>query len=387
MTENDGSQRPPWPWEAFGVTDPRPWLLTCDEPAARWATLTRVLDRPADDREVVETHQAVLADEATRALLDRIPDWTAGDKLSGHDSPKFAPNLVGLLADHGIGVADDPRIGRLLDQMLDHQDDDGRFPSYASGRMSEKLAWGALLCDSHAVLEVLVRAGLSDHPKVRIGLDRLAADLTEVAQGRAWPCLPHSVTGFRGPGRRGDFCPQVTLEGLRVFAGLPESARRGGPTTSEELVEVAQVSLRAWRERATEKPYMFGHGKAFKTVKWPPTWYSVFAVLDALGRYPALWRGGQADPADRAALAELAACLIRYNMRPDGTVTPRSAFRGFESFSLGQKKRPSAFATAQVLTVLHRVDDLAIEAAAVDVTALGSSKGGTGTARPPALSR
>jgi hypothetical protein len=367
----------------LGVADPRPWLLECDEPAARWVTLTGVLDRPADDPEVVEAHRRVLADAGTRALLDRIPDWTAGEKYGGHDSPKFAPNLVTLLFDHGVEVADDPRIGHLLDQMLDHQDADGRFASFASERAGEAPVWGALLCDSHAVLDILIRAGRAAHPKVRSGLYRLAADLCGTAQGRAWPCLPHPVTGFRGPGRRGDFCPQVTLEGLRVFAGVPSPYPDALPGV-EDLLPTARVALRAWRVRGTEKPYMFGHGRAFKTVKWPPTWYGAYAVLDALGRYPALWRGGRADPADRAALAELAACLVRYNMSADGTVTPGSVARGFGSLSFGQKRTPSGFATARLLAVLHRLDDLADDAAAVDVAALGSSKGGTGTARPPA---
>jgi hypothetical protein len=51
--------------------------------------------------------------------------------------------------------------------------------------------------------------------------------------------------------------------------------------------------------------------------------------------------------------------------------------------SFGQKKTPSGFATARVLAVLHRLDDLADDAATVDVTALSSSKGGTGSALPP----
>jgi hypothetical protein len=371
-----------WPWAAFGVADPRPWLLDCDEPAARWVALTAVFDRPRNDLEVVRARAAVLADEGTRALLDRIPDWTAGESFGGHDSPRFAPNLVTLLLDHGVEADDDPRIGRLLDQMCDRQDSAGRFESYAAARRGEAPVWGALLCDSHAVLEVLVRAGRCDHPAVRAGLRRLAADVTDTAQGRAWPCLPHPVTGFHGPGRRGDFCPQVTVEGLRIFANVPRPGIPDLPRPAE-LLRVARVVLRAWTVRATEKPYMFGHGRAFKTVKWPPTWYGAYAALDALGRYPALWRGAHADGTDRAALAELAACLVRYNLSPDGTVTPRSTFNGFTSMSVGQKKAPSAFATARLLAVLHRLDDLAVDAAAVDVSALGSSKGGTGRAVPP----
>lgn len=68
---------------------------------------------------------------------------------------------------------------------------------------------------------------------------------------------------------------------------------------------------------------------------------------------------------------------------PDGTVTPRSIRKGFESFSFGQKKRPSAWATARVCTVLRRVDVLADEIAVVDVFSLSSSKGGAGVARSP----
>ena len=51
--------------------------------------------------------------------------------------------------------------------------------------------------------------------------------------------------------------------------------------------------------------------------------------------------------------------------------------------SLGQKKRPSPFATAHLCAVLRRFEDLADDIAAVDVTLLTSSKGGTGLALPP----
>ena len=129
--------------------------------------------------------------------------------------------------------------------------------------------------------------------------------------------------------------------------------------------------------------YQFGHGRQFKIVKWPPTWYGASALLDTIGRYPQLWRGANADAADVRSLAELAACLVAYNVSPEGTVMPRSTYRGFETFSFGQKKRPSPLATALVLAVLRRLDDLATAAAAVDVAALASSKGGRGTAVPP----
>jgi hypothetical protein len=354
-----------------------PWVLASAEPGARWLLLTGVLGRPADDPQVRREHAAVLDDAGTRALLDRLPDWEAGGRFSGHDSPAFAPNLLNLLADLGVQGGDAPQVERLLDQLLAHQEPDGRFTSYTSVRASEPPTWGALPCDHHAVTEVLVRFGRGTDVRVGRALERMAADLAGTAQGRAWLCLPHTSTGWRGPGRKGDFCPMATLQALRTFARVPAVQRPPG------LAGTARVSLAAWRRRGEQQPYMFGHGRRFKTVKWWPTWYGALTVLDGLAGYPQLWRDAAPDDPDRRALAELLACLVAYNVGPDGRVVPSSAFRDLGGFSFARKRSPSAAATARVLAVLAAYDGLADDVAAVDVRLLGSSRGGTGTAVPP----
>lgn len=123
-----------------------------------------------------------------------------------------------------------------------------------------------------------------------------------------------------------------------------------------------------------------GHGRQFKTVKWPATWYGAYEIVDVLGRLPETWRG---RPDDRRSVAEIAACLLAYNVASDGRVTALSVFRGWEMLSLGQKKRPSPLATALVWSRLAPLMDIAEEVAAVDVMRLGSSKGGSGTPMPP----
>ena len=357
--------------------DPLPWLLASVEPAARWVTLVELLDLPANDAEVCAAHAAVLDDPGTRDLLGRLFDWEVPQPISGHDSPAFAPNLLHLLGDMGVGANDDPRIARVLDQMLRHTDEDGRFATFIAPRGKGEPYWSALQCDTFAITDVLVRFGRGADARVRRALALADADLADTPQGRAWPCRPDVVTRFRGPGRKADCCPMLLVEGVRLFSRLPRDER------PEWLPEAARVLLCTWRERGAEKPYMFGHGRQFKTVKWPPTWYGAYLVLDALGRLPELWRSAGAAPADRRSVAELAACLIAYNVSPEGTVTPRSIRRGFESFSFGQKKLPSAWATARLCVVLRRVEELAGEIADVDVLSLPSSKGGAGTARPP----
>jgi len=364
-------------WRDMLPAEPLPWLLASAEPAARWVTLVELLDRPAEDPEVRAAHAAVLADAGTGDLLGRLLDWEAPQPISGHDAPAFAPNLLHLHADMGVGADDDPRVARVLDQMLRHTDEDGRFAAFIAPRGSGEPYWSVLQCDTFAITDVLVRCGRGADAAVRRALALIEADVADTPQGRAWPCRPDSATGFRGPGRKADCCPMLLVEGVRLFSRLPEEERPAW------LPDAGRVLLRAWRERGAEKPYMFGHGRQFKTVKWPPTWYGAYLVLDAVGRLPELWRGEGAALADRRAVAELAACLIAYNVSPDGTVTPRSIRKGFASFSFGQKKLPSAWATARLCVVLRRVEELTGEIASVDVRSLGSSKGGAGMAKPP----
>jgi hypothetical protein len=366
-----------WAWAGV-LPDARGWVAESDDPAARCALLTGVDDVPPDDPAVIAARRVMLADPATADLLARLTPWDGGAPLSGHNQPAFAPNLLTLLADRGLRPGDDPRVDGVLDAMLEHQAEDGRFETFAAPRGGEAPAWGALPCDNNAVVEILLRYGRGTDPRVGRAVTALGAGLTTTAQGLAWLCIPHTVTGFRGPGRRGDMCPQVTLEALRAFSYVDPAER---PAT---LPGAVRSALGVWRHREDAKPYMFGHGKTFKTSKWPVTWYGAQAVVDAVGRYPEVWTD---DAEDRRAVAEITACLIAYNTDDAGRVVPRSTFRGFEDHSFGQKKAPSAFATALLLTVLRRVEDLAADVRAVDVRALPSSKGGTGVALPPPMLR
>ena len=364
-------------WLDLLPRDPRPWILQSAEKAARFVALTELFGRRPEDVEVNEARSAVLADPGVQGLIARLPDWEEESVSSGHHSPSFSSNLLVLLSDMGVGPGVEPRIERILDRMLLRQNGEGRFQSLGRWRGQDEPRWGALLCDTHAITEVLVRFGRADDARVERSLRRMAEDLSLTAQGAGWPCIQDPSSGFRGPGRKGDMCPQVSLQALRTVARLPATRRPQG------LLDAARSCAGIWLERGRWKPYLFGHGRQFKTVKWPPFWYSVLEVLDALSRFPALWKGPTARDQERRALAEMMACLVAYNVGPDGLVTPRSCYQGFESFSFGQKREPSAYATAVVCAVLRRLGPLAAQARVVDVTRLGSSKGGSGKPMPP----
>jgi hypothetical protein len=334
--------------------DPRPWLLDSDEPFARWVTLRWVLDRDPGDPETEAARRASVQHPAVQGLLAALPDWE--HPLHSHNSASSGVNLLQVLADLGLAEGDDARIDRLLDQMLSHRSNDGRLQSYATFIRLPEPAWASMSCDHAIITEALVRFGRQHDPRVRHALDLLANDLAVTSTGMGWRCRPHPVTGGRGPGRVADPCPQVTLEALRAFGRLPVRDRPIG------IAEAAQTALAVWRQRAIARPYMFGHGRHFTTVKWPNLWYSLLWLLQALEPYPEVWSGPAAATEDRQAVASLVATLAQANVGPDGTVTPRSCYRGFEGFSFGRKRGPSPVATAWVCAVLRAYEPVAEEA-------------------------
>ena len=326
--------------------DPRPALLASDEPYARFVTMTAVLGMAEDDAEPRRTRQAVVADPRVRALVNRLPDWESGFDFSGHNSPAFPPNLLRLLHGMGVRAGDFPGIERLLDAMARHQADDGRYltPGGTTGRAPS--AWASLPCDHFAILEVLLLFGRRTAPGIDRALARVRDTFAETAQGFAWHCISDPVAKWRGPGRKNDACLQVTVEALRLF-GLVAAAER-----PEAMAGAARTLLGAWRNRTEQKPYMFGHGRRFVDGKWPPTWYDASAVLEALAPYPSVWKAKTASAEDRTSTAEIVRALAS-TVGPDGMVTPRSCYKGFERYSFGQKKQPSPWATARVCGLLR----------------------------------
>ncbi len=346
-------------WLELLPADPRPLLLDSSEPWARFTTITKVLGLPEDDEPARSTRAAVTAHPAVRALVRKLPAWGPALRFGGHNSFGFPPNLLRLLHSLGVRAGDFPRVERILDAMLRHQAEDGRFltpgctPGSADGDAAGGgiAAWTSLPCDHFAILEVLLLFGRQEAPGIAAGLARVRDTLAATAQGQGWLCIPDPVARWRGPGRKGDACPQVTVEALRLFSLVRAADRPRG------IGEAARTVLRVWQRRRAEKPYMFGHGRHFIEGKWPPTWYDASEVLETLAAYPSSWKGSSAAAADRRGAAEMVRALASA-FGPDGLVTPRSCCKGFEGWSFGQKKAPSPWATARLCAILRQFSAL-----------------------------
>jgi hypothetical protein len=326
-------------WATRLGSDPIVALLESDEPFTLYRTLTDLLGLPADHPVLEEIRAQVLSDTRVRGLVKGLPsDWSTY-LVKGHDKFDYPPSVLLLLFDLGVTPRDYPQIEVLLGQMRSLHDSDGRFLSLARfpGKPPEI---GSSLCDTHIITEALLLGGYESSPEVIKALKYTTQHLKETSQGLAWKCEPNSVTRARGPGRKDDICPQVTVEALRLFSYLPEASRPAG------LIPAGRTLLGCWSNGHSERPYMFGHGTRFKKIRPPFFWYSIGEVLDATSRHPEL--------VHEEAFQEMLSAVLE-KADEDGKFTPESVYRDFKGWSFGQKDEWSPWTTLFLCRILKRV--------------------------------
>jgi hypothetical protein len=68
-------------WQDYLKADPLPWLLEEDNPSVRYFTLTDILDRPADDAEVIAAQKDIMTRGDVPDLLEGLTDDGTGSRL------------------------------------------------------------------------------------------------------------------------------------------------------------------------------------------------------------------------------------------------------------------------------------------------------------------
>ena len=183
--------------------DPRLWIASSSEPSARLLALTFLQRDPASECAFDLARSEAIADAGMTALIEGLPDWATDPATTGHNSPTFAPNILLQLFWMGLRAGDSPKVERMLDQMLAHQDEDGRFQTLGRLRGRSEPAWGSLLCDNHAITDVMLRFGRGTDPRTIRALQCILADRAPTAQGVGWGCRPDRsrVPGTRAAGK------------------------------------------------------------------------------------------------------------------------------------------------------------------------------------------
>ncbi|HSR31387.1 MAG TPA: nitrogen fixation protein NifH [Anaerolineae bacterium] len=194
--------------------DPLPWLLDPDNPSARSLALTQLLDRPADDPDVLAAQAAIPSRWPARAILDA--QWPEGYWMRpgvGY-SPKYKATVWQLIFLAALGARRTEVLDRAYAYVLEHSRlTDGRFSAH-------KTVQGAVICLNGNLLRAMRQLGFED-PRLE--------EITEVLAGMvvhdSFHCRFNAPKPLPVRMRDGLPCAWGAVKALGAFAEVPAEQR------------------------------------------------------------------------------------------------------------------------------------------------------------------
>jgi hypothetical protein len=339
-------------WRSLLKADPTDWLQEPDpdNPGVRYFALTDLLDRPADDSEVVAARQAIVESGPVPAILAEQHADGYWVKPGPGYNPKYRSTVWSGIFLAQLGTdGNDERVRRGGDYVLSHSiATSGAFS--ATGSPS-----GAILCLGGNLCAALLDLGWLGDERLDRALDWLARVIT--GQGIA-PAedrqaqLRYYKSGTCGPGfacaaNNRLPCAWGAVKAMLAFGKLPESART--PTIEAAIqTNVAFLLSRdsaiadypaGWSDKPSRSWFKFG--------------FPVFYVTDVLQNLEALTSlvlGS--DPRLKSALE-----LVLSKQDEQGRWKMEYTYNSKTWADIEVKGQPSKWVTLRALRVLKGVYD------------------------------
>ena len=183
-------------WTDHLDDDPLPWLLAGDTPAVRAATLQRMLDRPADDPDVVTTRAAAMRCEPIRSILEAQDPAGWWVKPGGGYAPKYTGTVWELTFLDQLGAdAGDSRIQRACDYVLAHAlTASGGFGASGDKNDRPPPPSRVIHCLNGNLTRALIGFGRIDDARLQAAVDWAARAITGEGADRYY------ASGTSGPG-------------------------------------------------------------------------------------------------------------------------------------------------------------------------------------------
>ncbi len=327
--------------------DPLPWLLEEDrqQPGVRYFALRQLLDKPADDAEVVKAGKAVMQSGPVPAILGAMQPggfWV-------QDGPGYAPKYTGtvwqviFLAMLGADGADQS-VRQACDHVLSHtRCETGGF-SMTGTRA------GLIHCLQGNLCTALIELGWLDDPRLAEALDWLARSITgegiAPAEQKQAP-LRYLRSGNSGPGfvcSANDHLPCAwgAVKAMLALSKVPTERRnsnmRAAIDRGVDFLLGYDLVLADYPMGYSQKPsrswFQFGYPLGYIT-----------DVLQNLEALTALGYGG--DPRVANALA-----LLLDKQDADGRWRMEYSYNGKTWVDVERKGQPSKWVTLRALRVL-----------------------------------
>lgn len=314
------------------------WLLQSDEPWTQYRTRIDILEQPPDHPEVQVARREMLSHPLVESMIVEINNWP-GYALKRHNDSKHPIYKLSTLADFGLHM-DDPGISSALQNILDHQSEQGAFQTLenfpkAFGGSGEDI-WGWVLCDAPTLLYSILALGAGDDSKVKPAVDHLIT----LSEENGWRCsAAPELGGFRSPGKKLDPCPIANVYILKALSSIPELNK------CPETIRGTEMLLNHWYLQDVRKIYLFGIGTDFRKIKYPYVWYDILHVVEVLSRFSFVHK-------DERYLEMISTLTSQADHR--GRYTARAMYMPWKEWSFADKKNPSPWLTFLVLRILKR---------------------------------
>ncbi len=309
-------------WRESLRDDPIPWLLDPENPAVRCLTLRDLLDRPANDQDVLQAQAEIPAYTPFAELLARQKPggyWVKQDYYLPKHYGTFW--VLCVLGDVGL-TAEHPQIRESCEFIFNFQRDHGPF--CRRRRVSgQGIVWDTEPgpCTHARIVRFLIQFGHGNDPRVR----RAIGWLIEAQRSDGmWDC--------GRPARPG--CLRATHDVLRIAALDPETAAL--PAVTRGAAAIGDLLM---------EPSMSGYhvGIPWTTLQWPPFDYSLATTLDSLARL--------GYTLDHPKIAQATDYLLSRQL-PDGS-WPLDHTSSRPPFDLGPPGEPNKWVTLEVLRALR----------------------------------
>ncbi len=215
-------------WKSVLKADPLGWLLEDENPSGRYFTLTDMLGKAGNDREVREAKAAIMNSGVVPQILAKQKPqghWGVAEDFYIRSKYKGTVWTLIVLAELGADGAD-PRIKRACEFILEHSQDpeSGGFSHLGSSK-GGGLHDIILPCLTGNMIYCLIRFGYLDDPRVQRGIDWIVKyqrfDDGEGAIPAGWPY---------GHGRcfERHSCHMGAVKALKALAEIPADQRSKG---------------------------------------------------------------------------------------------------------------------------------------------------------------
>jgi hypothetical protein len=317
-------------WKHNLKADPTDWLLEPENPSVRYWTLVDLLDRLADDSEMLEEQAKISAWPPVAELLaSQEPEgyWVKPD----YYLPRTGRGtfwVLTVLGDLGL-AADNEYIQKACDFMFAHQRESGEF--CRRRRISgQGVVWEehGEPCTHARIVRFLIQFGYAQDLRVRRAIDWLMALQRDDGM---WLC--------RNEGRRG--CLRATIDILRVAASDPDAAAQPG------IPRAANSVCNLLMEPRMSRYHVGDAWGTWEALKYPYFGFSVVSALDALARL-----GYTAEEPRIAAAVE----YLLSRQLPDGT-WPMDQSWPNPPLDFGVSGEPNKWLTLDALRVIKLLHD------------------------------